>query len=72
MNKEQGNNESQPSTPEEIKPSGKDQANQPSSPAPEDASPSEDKKRKISGARIIRNLIADSVNTPEWVKKNGG
>ena len=28
-----------------------------------------DKKKRISGARIIRNLIADSINAPEWLKQ---
>ena len=51
---------------EETDPSGGDQSNQPVPPTPEDSSHPGDKKRKVSGARILRNLVAESLHVPGW------
>ncbi len=64
--KEKVNKDQESPSEETTNKSEEDQANQPIPPASEDTSTPEDKKRRTSGARKLRDLVAESLNPPGW------
>jgi hypothetical protein len=68
-NEEKEPSESQSSTPENPeteKRNKEDQNRQPTPQEPEDTSAPKDKNKRPSGARKLRDLVAESLNIPGW------